>query len=187
MNKVRKILVPIDFSAESGWALRNAVSLAQETRAQLLALHVIDMSAEREILLSSLALADGWPFQPCGSGRLPADVLLRERTLDLWNFVAQEVGPANQDRIVKVIKMGPLAKKMPAFIREQQIDLLVVKLRKRFLFPDLPMFNLLKIARKLSCPVLLDPPAAPRESGPGRGLLSFDWVAAGKLIHDPVG
>ena len=42
MHKVRKILVPIDFSPESGRALRNAATLARETKAQLIALHVID-------------------------------------------------------------------------------------------------------------------------------------------------
>jgi nucleotide-binding universal stress UspA family protein len=40
MNAVRKILVPIDFSEESADGLNYAVSLAQKTQAELVALHV---------------------------------------------------------------------------------------------------------------------------------------------------
>ena len=46
MDKVRKILVPIDFSPESAQALRDASTLAREIAAQLIALHVIDEKAE---------------------------------------------------------------------------------------------------------------------------------------------
>jgi nucleotide-binding universal stress UspA family protein len=42
MRKLNKILVPIDFSEESARALRYALSLAKETRAELVALHVIE-------------------------------------------------------------------------------------------------------------------------------------------------
>ncbi len=46
MAQVTKILVPIDFSPESGQALRDAAALARETWAQLIALHVIDENLE---------------------------------------------------------------------------------------------------------------------------------------------
>ena len=42
MLKVEKILVPIDFSEESARALRNALALAKETKAELIALHVVE-------------------------------------------------------------------------------------------------------------------------------------------------
>jgi nucleotide-binding universal stress UspA family protein len=44
MRKLNKILVPIDFSEESARAIRYALSLAKETRAELVALHVIKKS-----------------------------------------------------------------------------------------------------------------------------------------------
>ena len=55
MQKVERILVPIDFSEESAAALRDAVSLVRETKAKLIALHVIDVSAESDFLLSCIA------------------------------------------------------------------------------------------------------------------------------------
>lgn len=90
MHKVKKILVPIDFSPESGQALRDAASLARETWAQLIALHVIDENVERDMLLSSIVPVDGLPFPLDGSATVPLDVLMRERALDLWNFVEHE-------------------------------------------------------------------------------------------------
>ncbi len=39
MRKVNKILVPIDFSEASARALKYALSLAEETRSELVALH----------------------------------------------------------------------------------------------------------------------------------------------------
>ena len=48
MPQVTKILVPIDFSCESGQALRDAAALARKTWAQLIALHVIDENLERD-------------------------------------------------------------------------------------------------------------------------------------------
>jgi len=62
MHKVRKILVPIDFSEESGRALRDAVAIGRETGAQVVALNVIDENAERNILLSDIAPVDGRLF-----------------------------------------------------------------------------------------------------------------------------
>jgi len=40
MNRVRKILVPVNFSEDSANGLKYAVSLAQETQAELVVLHV---------------------------------------------------------------------------------------------------------------------------------------------------
>lgn len=67
MHKVKNILVPVDFSPECGQALRDAYSLARETSAQLIALHVIDERAERDILLSHNAPVEGLPFFLDGS------------------------------------------------------------------------------------------------------------------------
>ena len=61
MAQVTKILVPIDFSPESGQALRDAAALARETWAQLIALHVIDENIERD-MPSSIVPFDGLPF-----------------------------------------------------------------------------------------------------------------------------
>jgi len=174
--------VPIDFSPDSGRALRDAASLARETGAQLIALHVIDEKAERNILLSSIAPVAGLPFLLDSSATVPVDVMLRERTLDLWNFVEQQAGPMNQDRIRKVVRIGKLTREITTFMRDEEVDLLVLKQRQRRLFPDFTTLRLLAIAGRLSCPVLLDPPADRDRSEPRNGLLAFDLLAQAKLL-----
>jgi K+-sensing histidine kinase KdpD len=54
MNRVQKILVPINFSEDSANGLKDAVSLAQETKAELLVLHVTQKK-ETESFLNFLA------------------------------------------------------------------------------------------------------------------------------------
>jgi len=101
MARVTKILVPIDFSPDSGQALRDAAALARETWAQLIVLHVIDENLERDPLLSSVIPVDGLPYPAIGSATVPLDVLMRERALDLWNFVEREVEPLSRKRTRK--------------------------------------------------------------------------------------
>lgn len=166
MQKVGKILVSIDFSEESAAALRDATSLLRETKAKLIALHVIDVSAESDFLLSWIAPVEGFPLQLNDSRHFPLDILRRERTLDLWNFVERTVGYASHDGVTNLVRMGSLTREIAAVIREEHVDLLVLKLRKRFVFPDLGALKLLRIARRLSCPVLVDPPATGRGNEP---------------------
>src|SRR5258706_14830568 len=104
MDKVSKILVPVDFSPESAQALRNAVALARKTAAQLIALHVIDEKAERDILLTSIAPVEGLPFLLDKSAPVTLDVMLRERTLNLCNFLEHKTVATNQTTISKFIR-----------------------------------------------------------------------------------
>ncbi|MEO6164945.1 MAG: universal stress protein [Candidatus Binatia bacterium] len=182
MDKVRKILVPIDLSPESGQALRDAASLARETWAQLIALHVIDENLERDRLRSSIAPVDGFPFPLDGSPTVPLDVLMRERALDLWNFVEREAEPLSQDRIKKVVRLGKLTREIANFMRDEEVDLLVLKLRRRWLFPDLTTLKLVIVAGRHSCPVWLDPPVARHRPQPKNGLLTFDQLPAARLL-----
>ena len=165
MQKVEKILVPIDFSGESAAALRDAVSLVRETKAKLIALHVIDVCAESDFLLSCIAPVEGFPLQLNDSRNFPMDLLRRERSLDLWNFVERTVGSGSHDKITKLIRIGGRVREITSVIREEHIDLLVLRLRKRFVFPDLAALKILRIARRLSCPVLVGPPAASGAKG----------------------
>ena len=99
MHKVEKILVPIDFSEESARALRNALALAKETKAELIALHVVERNDDRDFLLSSVAMLEGSPFPVNECRAVAVDVLLQERSLDLWNFIERILGGHNQVRI----------------------------------------------------------------------------------------
>lgn len=182
MQKLRKILVPIDLSRESGRALRDAIALGQETAAQIIALHVIDKDAERELFLSDIAPVDVLPFRLDNDATVPVDIMLRERTLDLWNFVAQHAGRTRHERIRKVVRMGRLSKEITALVRHENIDLLVLKQPQRRWFANFATLKLVRLAGRLCCPVLLDPPAPPDRSEPKRGLLVFDLVTQAKLL-----
>jgi len=181
MDKVRKILVPIDFSPESAHALRAALALAQETAAQLIALHVVDEKAERDILLTAIAPVDGLPYLLDGAAPLALDVILRERTLDLWNFVEHESGAAGQAKIRKVVRTGQLTQVIARFMRDEAVDLLFLKLQRRRLIPNFTTLKLVKIAGKMSCPVLLDPPAR-RKRQPRKGVVILDLLAQVKRL-----
>ena len=61
MNRVRKILVPINFSEDSANGLKYAVSLAQETQAELVVLHVTQKK-EADSFLDLLAVMEGAPM-----------------------------------------------------------------------------------------------------------------------------
>jgi len=182
MQKVRKILVPIDFSQESGRALRAATELGRETGAQIVALHVIDEKAERGFLLSGIAPVDGLPFLLDSDATVPVDVMLRERTLDLWNFVSEYAGRMQQERVRKVVKMGKLSREIATLMGHEQVDLLVLKQPQRRIFPDLATLKLVTLAGRYSCPVLLDPPAPRDRSEPKNGLLAIDLLAQAKLL-----
>ena len=99
MRKIKKMLVPIDFSEESVGALTYALSLAKETRAELVALHVVERTDDSDFLVSSVAVLEGSPFSAHEFPALPVDVLLRERSLDLWNFIGRVVEGNNQIKI----------------------------------------------------------------------------------------
>jgi nucleotide-binding universal stress UspA family protein len=60
MGNVKKLLVPIDFSPESGKALKYASSLAKQINAEIIALHVLD----------DLTGDDGLPALHHATGRL---------------------------------------------------------------------------------------------------------------------
>ena len=173
MRKVNRILVPIDFSEESVRALKYAVSLAEETRSELVALHVIEKTDDSDTFMSSVALLEGSPFPVSEFSAVPVDVLLQERSLDLWNFIGRTVKASNPVKITKKIRMGSLLKEMTATIQKEHVDLVVIELRKRMSFPNLRALTLVKIVRSLPCPVLLHPRVADHQYEPGKGLLWF--------------
>jgi nucleotide-binding universal stress UspA family protein len=173
MRKVNRILVPIDFSEESARAPKFAVSLAEETRSELVALHVIEKTDDSDFFMSSVALLEGSPFPVSEFPAVPVDVLLQERSLDLWNFIERTVEASNQIKITKRIRMGSLLKEMTATIQEEHVDLVVIEMRKRMSFPNLGALKLVKIIRSLPCPVLLDARVAHHQYEPGKRLLWF--------------
>lgn len=84
MNRVRKILVPVNFSDDSANGLNCAASLAQETQAELVVLHVTNRK-EAHYFLSYVAMMEGWPALNTSSA-IPVDTLVQEKALDLYVY-----------------------------------------------------------------------------------------------------
>ncbi|HSF56627.1 MAG TPA: universal stress protein [Candidatus Binatia bacterium] len=160
MRKVEKILVPIDFTEESARALKGAMGLATENGAELIALHVVNARSLRNYFLSSLAAPEDPPFMSEETPTISLDLLLRERALDLWNFVNRSVQGIHRAKVTRRVRLGSLIKEIAAITQEENIDLVVLELRKWRVLPDLATLKLLKMVKSLPCPVLLDPPIA---------------------------
>ena len=166
MHRVKKLLVPIDFSPESERALRYAASLAKQIDAEIIALYVVE-DILQEGLLAYVFPPEGWPFLETRVSVRPLDALLRERALDLCRFIERTV-PANcPTKIKRMVRLGQVRQEIAAVAREQDIDLVVLEIRKRLLFPGLAMRKRLKMIDSLPYPVILPPLS--REHTPLRG------------------
>lgn len=172
MNTVQKILVPVDFSEQSANGLKYAASLAQEMKAELIVLHVFDKN-EPYSFLDSLATFEGWPMPRNRSTRIPIDIWLRERALDLYNFIQKEVRNPDRLRIKRKVSIGNPVREILAMAKEESIDLIVFQTQKKSLFSYLTAHGtFLKLICKFPYPVLLTPPIS-KEGQEPRGPLIF--------------
>lgn len=178
MNSVKKLLVPVDFSPQSAKALRYAFSLAGEIDAEIIALHVVEDTIEDEGLLPFIFPPECWPFFDVQDFARPIDVLLRERALDLWHFIDQTVHDKSGVRIRRMVRLGKVRKEIAAAAREENIDLVVLELRKRFVFPGLATRKLFKMIETLPYPVLLAPPLGGDTPSRGKPVLAFHLIAS---------
>ena len=157
MNEVRKILVPINFSEDSANGLKYAVSLAEETQAEIVVLHVAQKK-EADCFLDLLAVMEGAPALYRSAG-IPIDRLLRERALDLYRFIEKVVRTSSRLTISRKVALGNKEDKILETVNTENIDLLVLAVRKKFFFPHRMMGGkLLKMISRLPCPVLLKLP-----------------------------
>lgn len=172
MRNVKKLLVPIDFSPESEKALRYASSLASQIDAELVALYVVEDILEEGIL--------AYTFPPEGCGYLdaqpsarPLDALLSERALDLWRFKERALGNKGSAKIKTIVRLGKVRDEIAAVAREENVDLIVVELRKRFLFSNPAGRRLLRTVHKLPYPVLLPPQLVEDRPRQGRKIFAL--------------
>jgi nucleotide-binding universal stress UspA family protein len=177
MQNVKKLLVPVDFSAESEKALNYASSLAEQINAELIALYVVE-DILNEGILAYIFPPEGWPILDVQPPVRPLDVLLRERALDLWRFIERTVHDNGSTKIKRMVRLGKVREEIAAVAREENIDLIVFELRKRFLFPSLATRKLLKIINKLPCPVLLAPSIEKETPRRGKRLRAFHRIPA---------
>ena len=154
MNIARKILVPIDFSEDSADGLKYALSLAQKTQAELVALHVTQKE-EADSFLDLLAMMEGAPMLN-GRASIPVDRLLREKALDLYRFLEKVVRNPALVTIKRKVVLGDKIEKILAVAEDENIDLVVLAVRQKYNFPYLiARGKLLKMISRLPCPVLI--------------------------------
>ena len=154
MNRVQKILVPINFSEDSANGLKDAVSLAQETKAEVLVLHVTQKK-EADSFLNLLAVMEGWPtLNP--PAPIPVDRLLSEKALDLYRFISKVVKNPGRLKIRRKVALGNKEEKILGVAKQENIDLVVLGMQRKSFFPHLmARTRLLKMIAQIPCPVLL--------------------------------
>ena len=177
MRNVKKLLVPIDFSPESENALKYASSLATEINADLVALYIVEDILEEGILAYTCP-HEGYSYLDAQPSARPLDALLRERSLDLWHFIESTVRAKGSDKIKKLVRLGKVHEEIAAVAREERIDLIVLQLRKRFLFSSRGRRRLLQAIDKLPYPVLLPPPVGEDAPSRGKGVFAFHPILA---------
>ncbi len=187
MNRVRKILVPVNFSDDSANGLNCAASLAQETQAELVVLHVTNRK-EAHYFLSYVAMMEGWPALNTSSA-IPVDTLVQEKALDLYRFIERVIINPGRVKIRRKVALGHEEEKIAGIATEENIDLVVLGIRNKLFSPNLlARAKFLKMIWRLPCPVLLKPaigkpwPSRPL-CRPNRLLsMSYDTSSVGIIV-----
>ena len=158
MSQFKKILVPVDFSEQSVNALEYAYSLARKTKSEVIVLHVVDKRAHYTYLGRTAPPIEGWPSFWEEPPKLPLDLVMRESALDLSNFLARSAPKSWRVKVARRLRLGKPIKEIAATARKENVDLVVLGLRKRFLFSHFVSGQFLKLIERLPYPVLLAPP-----------------------------
>jgi nucleotide-binding universal stress UspA family protein len=172
MRNIKNLLIPIDFSPESERALKYAAGVAAETGAQMVVLYVIE-DVLQEGILNYTSPPEGYSFFQVRMPEHPLDDLLRERSLDLWNFVDTALRGNRSLGIKRIVRLGKVRTEIRVVAREEAIDLIVLELRNRSRFTNRPRRKLLKALNKLPYPVLVPPPDLEEISRRGKRIPAF--------------
>ena len=149
MKHLRKILAPIDLTKNSLIGMKFAVALAEETRADLLALYVANEYQAWQMI-------DETGFASDRIYRWEVDRVIRESMLDLNRFLASSLGDAsNALTIRRKVVLGDAATKILDIACAEESDLIVLSPRRhgalgRFFFGSVTD----KLTRLAPCPVL---------------------------------
>jgi nucleotide-binding universal stress UspA family protein len=172
MITIRRILCPLDFSRFSHHALEQAMALARETGAEVVALHACAVAPVTDVVHVGAAI----PFEPA---RLP--VSERQAIVRELDDVIREVGAGGLVVTPKVVERNPVdaivetAERWPA-------DLIVMGTHGRSGFERLLLGSVAeKVLRKAICPVLTVPRrlTSPKQAlAFGRILCAVDFSGA---------
>lgn len=144
MISIRKILCPTDFSELSAHATQYAASLAEQYRAELHVLHVVDEAYQYWTAMGPESMPIGpSPEQILESARLQMDRWRQERFADV-----------NVAVICDVLVGRPFVE-ISHYARDKQIDLIVLGTHGRSGLTHMLLGSVTeKVVRKAPCPVL---------------------------------
>ena len=157
MRNVKKILVPVDFCEESACALKRAVALAIESRAEVIALHVIDAYSLRDYFTSPRFSMLDRRLAGAESPAVSLQSLKSDKRRRLAQFINRHVRQNDGIVITQKVRTGSVVREIATIAREKNIDLLVIELRRNFPSLNLTVLKLLQMSRHIPCPVLLEP------------------------------
>ena len=149
MKHVQKILAPLDLTKNSVVGLKFAVALAQENRADVMALYVANE-------YQAWQMTDETGFASDRIYRWEVDRVIRESMLDLNRFLASSLGDqAAKNTIRRKVVLGDAATKILDVACAEESDLIVLSPRRhgalgRFFFGSVTD----KVTRLAPCPVL---------------------------------
>lgn len=160
MIKIEKILVPTDFSEVSLPAIRYACSLARDHAAEVFVLHAIPTEVVRSSALHGYVGEEAFLFSGAWISRIqpaPIDVLVREKRLDLYNFLQGKIEPEllRAVKVTPLVRLGEVVDEVVAAAKEVQCDLIVMTSRERtWLGRLLSSSRTQQVVRLAPCPVL---------------------------------
>lgn len=160
MIKIKRIVVPTDFSKVSLPAIRYALSLARDHGAEVMVLHAIPRDVVKQTTLGPYIGAEGFPFSAGWIGELhppKLDVIIREKGLDLVNFLEQNIEPALLKAVAvkPVVRLGEVVDEIVAAAKELRSDLIVMTSRERSWLGRLFSKSLTQeVVRLAPCPVV---------------------------------
>ena len=166
MLAIKKILVPTDLEEPSVAAIRYAISIAREHKAELLGLYVVD---EERIMRSAVLPAEEemlfprqWSSMGEGSRRF-LDIELRDKRLDLYSFLYShfDVEELNSVSVARLVRLGEAAEEIVSVAGEEGCDLIVLASHgKGWLARVIAGSMSEEVGRKAPCPVLTIQPSA---------------------------
>jgi nucleotide-binding universal stress UspA family protein len=145
--RLKKVLVPTDFSRHSEHAFRHGAVLAKMAGAELVVMHVVEKFMDHSLLYS-----DVWPFQK------PVNQYyndLEERTARrLARQVEEAAGDAVEFRVL--VTTGNPAEEIIRAVQEEEVDLIVISTHGRGALAQALIGSTTdRVLRRAPCPVLV--------------------------------
>ncbi len=165
MKRLEKILVPTDLSENSRRGLRYACSLAADSKAALVILHVANEFEAWELHSDEFSFLD-----PAGRA-WPKDRVLSEANLELNRFLEPHLESMKRiPSVTKRVRLGPIPLWIAMVAEEEKTDLIVMSPRRLLGIRRLLTCSVTeRVTRMSPCPVLAVTPPLP--SQPWRGKL----------------